>query len=302
MLIDQLLQLFCTIDDLCKPIAAELDGRALGGRRLTRRPLLAISEIVTILICFHLSHYRSFKRYYLELVLVHLGREFPGAPSYQRFVEYIPRAIGVLNLLLPCLLGTVTGISYIDSTPLVVCHNQRITQHRVFGDAAQRGKTSMGWFYGMKLHLAVSHRGELLAVRLSAGNKADSSQAEPLCKRLWGLLFGDKGYISQGLRERLAQQGVRLLTKVRSNMKPLPMTPHERHYLRGRGLVETVIGELKHLCHIDHTRHRSPINFLSHLLAGLAAYCFLPEKPTLNIPMPPIRVPNEPVSATCEAA
>lgn len=286
MLIDQLLHLFCTIDDLCKPIEASLAARALGGakaRRPTRTPSLSTSEVITILVSFHLSHYRTFKRYYTEFVAVHLRAEFPKAPSYQRFVEYIARAVAVLVSLVPRLFGQPTGISYIDSTPLPVCHNQRILSHRVFAGLAKRGKTSVGWFFGMKLHLVVSHEGELLAVRLTAGNRADLAETEALSKRLFGLLFGDKGYIGQDVRERLAKRGVRLLTKVRRKMKPLRMTAEERRYLRGRGLVETVIGELKAVCQISHSRHRSRANFLAHLLSGLAAYCFLPEKPKLRL-------------------
>lgn len=282
MLIAQLLHLFCTIDDLCKPIEGSLDARALG-RSPTRVPSLATSEIITILVSFHLSHYRTFKRFYTECVLVHLRAEFPKAPSYQRFVELMPRTLSTLAGMVPRLFGPCTGISYIDSTPLAVCKNPRIASHRVFAGVATRGRTSVGWFFGLKLHVVINHLGDLLAVHVTGANRSDLAQVPFLTKRLRGFLFGDKGYIGKKMREELAGRGLKLVTKVRRNMKPQTLSPEERQFLRGRGLVETVVGLMKSVCQIEHSRHRSTTNFVTHLLSGIVAYCFLPEKPQITL-------------------
>jgi hypothetical protein len=84
----------------------------------------------------------------------HLRSEFPTLVSYSRFVELMPTVLVPLVTYLHTQLGRCTDISFIDSTSLAVCHNPRIHQHRVFAGRAARGKTSVGWFYGFKLHRA----------------------------------------------------------------------------------------------------------------------------------------------------
>jgi hypothetical protein len=185
--------------------------------------------------------------------------------------------------------GPCTGISFIDSTSLAVCHPARIQQHRVFAIDARRGKTSVGWFYGFKLHLVVNDRGELLAFCLTPGNLDDRKPVPRLVHRLFGKVFGDKGYISAPLAEELfLGQGLRLITKLRKNMRNVLLPFADKLLLRKRALIETIIDQLKNVCQIEHSRHRSPINFLVHLLAGLAAYCHQPKKPSLSLDLRPL--------------
>jgi transposase len=167
---------------------------------------------------------------------------------------------------------------------LVVCHTARIHQHRVFRVDARRGKTSVGWFYGFKLHLVVNDRGELLAFCLTPGNTDDRRPVPRLAHRLFGKLFGDKGYISAPLAERLLlEQGLRLVTRVRKNMRNVLMDLSDKVLLRKRALIETINDQLKNVCQIEHTRHRSPTNFLVHLFAGRIAYSHQPKKPSLHL-------------------
>jgi len=257
---------------------------ASGKRRRRRATRLHPAEILTILILFQQSGYRTFKGFYREHVQVHLRQEFPRALSYSRFVELMPRFLVPLAIYLHPLRGPCTGSSFIDSTSLAVCHPARIQQHRVFAVDARRGKTSVGWFYGFKLHLVVNDRGELLAFCLTPGNTDDRRPAPRLVRRLFGKLFGDKGYISQPLAEQLfVAQGLRLITKLRKNMRQQLLEFSDRLLLRKRALIETIIDQLKNICQIEHSRHRSPYNFLVHLLAGLAAYCHQPKKPSLGL-------------------
>jgi hypothetical protein len=189
-----------------------------------------------------------------------------------------------LTVYLHTQLGACTGISFIDSTALAVCHNARISQHQVFAVDARRGKTSVGWFYGFKLHLVVNDRGERLAVCLTPGNVDDRRPVPRLAKRLFGTLFGDKGSISQALAEALLlTQGVRLITKLRRNMRNRLPSLTDRLLLRKRALIETIVDQLQNICQIEHSRHRSPHNFLVNLLAGLIAYCHQPKKPALDL-------------------
>lgn len=281
-----LLELFCAVDDFCQVFEPEWQQRLLGeGLRQRRREgKLCLSERMTILIHFHQSGYRTFKHYYKRHVCVHLRREFPNLVSYTRFVELMAQTLLPLMVYLHHCFGSCTGISFVDATPLAVCRTQRIHRHKVFQGIAARGKTSMGWFYGFKLHLVANDRGELLACQLTPGNVDDRKPVPTLAKRLCGKLFGDKGYISQKLTAQLLEAcQVQLVTFARSNMQGRLLLHNDAILLRKRAIMETINDQLKNISQIEHPRHRSPLNFVVNLLAGLIAYCRQPKKPSLRL-------------------
>ncbi|HEU5342926.1 MAG TPA: IS982 family transposase [Ktedonobacterales bacterium] len=281
-----ILDLYCSVDAFWQQFAPwwEREQLASGQRHRRRATRLSPSEIMTILILFQQSGYRTFKGFYTQYVQTQLRAEFPHLLSYTRFVALIPRMLLPLAVYLQTQLGTCSGISFIDSTALAVCHNARIAQHRVFRVDARRGKTSVGWFYGFKLHLVVNDRGEVLAFCLTPGNVDDRRPVPRLVRRLFGKLFGDRGYIAQALAEQLfTTQGLVFITKRRKNMRAQVLAARDRLLLRKRAIIESVNDELKNVCQIEHTRHRSPYNFLVHLLCGLIAYCHLPKKPSLHL-------------------
>lgn len=284
---DSLLELFVHVDDFCQIFLPKLEQLLLNNGDIKRRRerSLSISEVMTILIHFHQSHYRNFKAYYCEHVVPHLRNEFPNLVSYTRFVDFIPSALLPLCAYFKqACLGDCTGVSFIDSTSLDVCLNQRIASHKVFAGLAERGKTSTGWFFGFKLHLVINDRGELLNALLTPGNVDDRKPVPKLVRKLFGKVFGDKGYISQPLYELLQQTfGVQLVTKLRSNSKNrLPMPFIDRILLRRRAIVESVIDQLKNISQIEHSRHRSVTNFLANLICGLIASAHQPKKPSLG--------------------
>jgi hypothetical protein len=277
-----LLELFCNVDDFCQHTEssqAQLPHHS-GQRR--RRAGLCESEIMTLLIHFHQSHYRHFKAYYQQHVQRYLRSEFPGLVSYPRFLSLLPRIAWQLLWYLWSRLGCSRGVAFIDSTPIRVCDNRRIERHRVFAGKASRGRNSMGWFFGFKLHLVVNDSGELLAFALTPGNVDDRQPVPSLCQHLIGKLFGDKGYVSQALFDTLWEHGLQLVTKLRSNMKNRLMPLVDRLLLRKRFLIETIYDQLKNISQIEHSRHRSPRNFVLNLLAGLIAYTFQDKKPALS--------------------
>ncbi len=281
----KLLELFCDVDDFCQRFLPWWHRQQLhyGEKRRLKASSLSPSEVMTILIHFHQSHYRELKSYYREYVSRHLRAEFPQLVSDNRFVELQQSVLLPLCYYLQSRQGHCSGISYIDSTSLAVCHNRRIQRHRSFAGLAARGKTSMGWFYGFKLHRVANDSGELLAFFLSAGNGDDRHPVRQLTQGLVGKLFGDKGYLSQKLFEQLAQQGLQLVTTLRANMKPRVLPLLDRLLLRKRFIIETINDPLKNISQIEHSRHRSVKNFMANLLAGLIAYTWQPKKPTLNI-------------------
>src|SRR5579859_3238491 len=230
-----ILELYCSVDAFWQQVAPawERDLLASGQRRRRRATRLHPSEIMTIVILFQQSGYRTFKAYYTQHVQVALREEFPQLVSYTRFIELLPRVLVPLTVYLHTQLGDCTGISFVDSTALAVCRTPRIHQHRVFRVDARRGKTSVGWFYGFKLHLAVNDRGELLAFCLTPGNVDDRQPVPRLVRRLFGKLFGDKGYISQALAEQLLlEHGVQLITKLKKNMRNVLMDLADKLLLR----------------------------------------------------------------------
>jgi transposase len=273
------------MDDFCRRFEPAWQRRQLtsGTRQRRRHGALSLSELMTLVVLFHQLRFRQFKRFYLDYACRYLRPAFPTLPSYPRCVELLPRCAAPLAALFEALKGACDGISIVDATPLAVCDNRRISRHQVFRDSAARGKTSMGWFYGFKLHTIINSRGELIRLKLTAGNVDDRKPLLKLCRGLFGYLFADKGYLGQRLTNALAEQDIQLITTLRKNMKPVLRTDFEKALLRRRCLIETVFDELKNLCQIEHTRHRSIGNFLVNLMAGIVAYCLSDTKPTLKL-------------------
>ena len=281
-----LLELFVSVDDFCQGFLPFWQRKLMqdGSQKRNHPGQLRTSEIMTIIIYFHQAHYRNFKAYYTQHVCQHLRSEFPNLVSYERFVILMSSVLGPLSAYLKSLYGRCHGISFIDSTALSVCDNHRIHNHKVFAGLAQRGKGSMGWFYGFKLHLVINDCGELLACQITPGNVDDRQPVPALCSRLFGKLIADRGYISQPLFEQLLDTfGVQLITKLRKNMKNRLLPLIDKLLLRKRAIIESVVDQLKNISQIEHTRHRSPINSFINIIAGLIAYCHQPKKPSLNL-------------------
>ena len=281
---EALTELYCTVDNFWKLFRLEWDKHliATGKSKRGPEPELSIAEMITIVIFFHQSNYRTFKHFY-GYVCSHLKRDFPRLISYSRFVYLMKGLFVPLFAYLLHRKGHVTGIAFIDSTSIVVCHNKRIPRNRVFKRLARRGKTTTGWFYGFKLHLIINDRGEILAFQLTPGNVSDVALVDKLSRGLFGKLFGDKGYISADLAKKLLEQGIELFTTLRANMKQKLLKLRDKILLRKRVLIETVNDQLKNISQIEHTRHRGRGNFLVNLLSGLAAYSHQPKKPSLKL-------------------
>ena len=287
---DKITDIFFIVHEFCNEFKKTMSGHILkkdtGKKARNRSFVLDESEVITILILFHLGQFRNLKHFYIGYVQEHLTSEFPQTVSYNRFVELQRRVVMPLAIFLKtCCLGKCTGISFVDSTPLRACHIRREKQNKVFKDMATKGQCSIGWFFGFKLHLIINDKGEILDFMLTQGNVDDR---EPLKNKrfhnkIFGKLVGDKGYISKSLFDLLFIDGIHLITKIRKNMKNSLMQIKDKILLRKRALIETVNDELKNMCQIEHTRHRAFTNFITNLLSALIAYSFFPKKPSMNI-------------------
>jgi hypothetical protein len=281
---DKISDIFCIVDEFCKNFEASTSS-FLVGNKPKRKPRMSTSEVITIYMLFHLSGFRCFKHFYIFYVQKHLQQEFPNTVSYNRFVELMQSVIMPMTMFAKtCCLGNCTGISFIDSTPIRVCKNKRISRNKVFKDVATTGKSTMGWFHGFKLHIVINDKGELLSFAVTQANVDDREplKNEGFLNQIFGKLFADKGYISEKLQKLLFVDGVELITSIRNNMKNSLMLMSDKILLRKRSVIETVNDELKNICQVEHSRHRSVGNFITNLIAGIIAYHFLPKKPSIR--------------------
>lgn len=279
-------ELFCLVDDFCKVFVPEWEKLLLThGKRKRKRPgKLSISEMITIYLLFQSSNYRNFKHFYLGQILRgELKNAFPKSISYTRFVSLIPRIFMPLCAFLQCIRAEFDGIGFIDSTPIAVCGNKRIYGHKVFKQFAQLGKTTKGWFYGFKLHLICNSRGEFCACKITPGNCSDLTPVDAMTTDMLGKLFGDKGYIDEKLGHSLLQRGLHLITGIRKNMKNKLMLLIDKILLRKRSVIESTNNQLKNVFHLEHTRHRSPINGFISMICAIISYAFHPTKASFNL-------------------
>lgn len=237
-----LIELFCNIDDFWINFKSAWHKRLLetNTRKRVRSTNLSTSEIMTIIVLFHQSGFRNFKKFYTEYVGRYLRKEFPNFVSYNRFVSLMPSVLVPLCSYLQSRRGGQTGISYVDSTSIAVCKNLRINRNKVFSSTAARGKTSTGWFFGFKLHLIVNDKGDLLNFVITPGNVDDRKPLTKLAKKLIGKLFGDRGYLSKELFITLFNQGLQLITNIKNNMKNKLLPMLDKILLRKRFIIETI--------------------------------------------------------------
>lgn len=274
--------IFCHIDDFCNFIEKEFNKKLLcDGAQRQKTSRMTASEVMTLSVMYHYSGYKTFKKYYIEHVCKYQKEDFPKLVSYTRFIELKSKLLVVQNFFVQELLGKCTGLSIIDSFPLKVCNNKRISSHKVFKPISQRGKSSMGWFYGFKLHIIVNALGEIIQFKLTPGNVSDNNKpvAKFLTKDVSGKVIADKGYI--GLTNYLKPFGIEFIHGIRKNMKKTVISEENKKLLKKRGRIETIGGILKDHLNLDHARHRSLAGFCSHVISTIIAYCFWPEKPCI---------------------
>mgnify|MGYP000253205250 CR=1 FL=1 len=252
----KLVQIFCSFDDFCKEFVPFWQKNLIAnGKKRIRKSKMSLSEVMTIEVLFHISRYRDFKTFYMGYVAKHLKKEFPNLVSYNRMVELKQQSFIPLAIYLKTFgLAECNGISFIDSTPLRVCHNRRINQHKTLKDIAKRGQCSLGWFYGFKLHIVTNDCGGIIDFMLTKANVDDRKplKMKNFLKKLFGKLFGDKGYISKELFTNLFSNGIHLITKLKRNMKSTSLTPlMDAYHLRKRAIIETIFDQLKNILSLE---------------------------------------------------
>ena len=283
------LALFCCLHDFARMFSDWERHKLIPSDRQRRRAgLLSLAEMLLIMVLFHTSPYKTFKAFWFDGLQHKYRPYFNELPSYERFVALMPRLLLPSYLLVHWFSGERSGIYFVDSTKLAVCHNARGRQHKVFRRMAQWGRSSMGWFFGLKLHLVINNQGQIMAVRITAANVHDRHPLAALTAGLQGKVFGDKGYISKEMMHQLWQRGLHLITGIRRDMKNHLMPLMDKLLLHKRFIIETLFHKLKSHMGLEHTRHRSPSNALVHIFSCLAAYTL--AQPKVN--MGPVVMPH----------
>ena len=283
-----LTRIFCDIDDFMKEFEVLYKQKLIEDKSKSKRKFnskLSMSEIMTIVVYFHRSGYRTFKDFYTKHIYKMSSSAFPNIVSYNRFIELIPSILVPLIAFLKLKrLVKSDQVTFIDSTKIAICNNKRIKRNTVFKGVAELGKSTMGWFYGFKLHIAINENGELVGVSISKGNVDDRNidVLDGVLENVSGKLYADKGYISKKLFEYLYKQGTVLVTNVKKNMKNRLIPIMDKLLLRKRSVIETVNDQLKNICNVEHSRSRSPINFMVNMIAGLIRYTYFEKLPSIN--------------------
>lgn len=234
---------------------------------------LCLSEILTILVYFHFSGFKTFKHYYKFLESHHL-KEFPNLISYTRFVEIKHNYTFELFILSQTISADCDGLSYIDATHLPVCHIKREHSHKTFNGIASKSKSTMGWYFGFKLHLISNRYGHLISYELTLATVDDRKAPDKLFEKVFGELYGDKGYIGKPFIDRMSEKSIKIITALKKNMKPKIMSEEQSENLNKRSIIESVFNCLKNHTNLQHTRHRNPKNYLINLISSITAYCF----------------------------
>ena len=280
----ELTTIFYHTDEFCKLFEKEFNTKILskGNNKRNRACLLTLSEVMTIAIYYQISGYKTFKMYYKKSVKIASAFKLP---SYNRFLELQQLAIMPLAIFAKLQSsGAYDGVSFIDSFPLKISHQKRISSHKTFKQIAARGKTSVGWFYGFKLHVVINGKGEILDFAITSENVADNNPEiiEKITGKIYGKIYGDKGYlVNADLFEKLYSKRVLIVTKIKQNMKNKLMDIWNKIMLRKRGVIESVGAVLKEDYNIEHSRYRTPITLFINVFTTLIAYSFRQNKPSI---------------------
>ena len=277
--------IFAIVDDFCKAYQDWVSHKLLSSdKQRNREGKLSLSEAVSIMIFYHFSEFKHFKIYYQHFI--QNGGLFKNPPCYARFIQIIPSLFLPIVIMMHYLSGKHTGIYYADSTHFAVCKNIRIARNRTFAGLAQRGRSSIDWFYGFKLHMIINDKSEIIAIKITRGNTDDRKAFEEMVikKGLKGKCYADKGYISKDLFTRLYHKGLILITGIKSNMKNYLMPILDKIFLRKRFIIETIFGYIKEHFNLRPNKHRSPTNFFASLFSALIAFQIKPNKPSISYP------------------
>lgn len=264
---DNFVLLFCIIDDLCKALLPP-ETHSVG-----RKAKMSRSELITVAVIFSITGQNTFYGFYRVFRLCN----FFQLPEYSRLLRNIKTVSYETHIIVRMLMQLNRfyhreQLMLIDSAPLPVCRNKRIFGYKVT-KLADRGMSSMGWFFGFKLHVVAQEDGILLNFMVTPGNVSDKNHELVLkmFEGLRGMAVGDKGYLSLPLAKKLQQQGVGLFTGFYQNTKRMVMGDYHKK-LKLRQMVETAIGGIKFRKNCASSLPRSVDGYFWRYVSAIFAY------------------------------
>ena len=271
--IELLILIYSFVDDFIKSITQDLQYAPP-----TKTFNLTIAELVSLAIFRYLMGFKTWKEFYKFIKTYH-QQDFPNLPKYGNFLRAMNRLSffayfmqqGFLNFFKK--ITKRRDIKFVDSTKLKVCRNKREFTHQVCKNIARKGKSSIGWFYGFKLHIICNELMQILEFTITPGNTDDREGLEMIWNDIFGMIIADAGYIGKKRQEKAFNLGKRLLTAVKANMKKM-MTFMQHILLKLRQRVETVYSVLKLRLGIETTLPRSPLGYFAHYIWCILAYQF----------------------------
>lgn len=244
----------------------------------TKKRKLSAAEVVSLCMFRFYTGHKTWKEFYRHLTTYH-KKDFPLLPSYGNFIEAVNQLSFLGMILLESFMEVfrnipgVNKITFVDSTALRVCGNKRIFTHEVCKGIANRGMSSMGWFYGFKLHIICNELMQILDYRITSGNTDDRDGLAMIWNHIFGIIVADAGYLGKNWQEEARKCGKHLFAAVRANMKKL-MTQAQHQLLKMRQCVETVFSVLKHRMGLETSLPRSPLGHFSHYIWCITSYQF----------------------------
>jgi len=284
---ETLYHIFDRIDDLLKAMSISLRRKLLADLKPKggRPSGLSLPAILTLGIFRFATGVKDVKHYHRKLVSSY-SQELGRIPNYGNFNALMNQATPYVIFLLEWICysnkSTSNGAYFLDATSLKVCENKRIFDHKVCEDIAQRGKSSMGWFFGFKLHVVCDSLGRLVSLLITPGNTDDRKFVLKLLKGLKGLCVADAGYVSKKLMHELYEQGLLLLTDVRNSMKRL-MSEAQHAVLKLRQRIEGIFSCLKHRLKAEASIARSPLGYVSRCLYACLTFALSKELETIAL-------------------
>jgi hypothetical protein len=273
--------IYCFVDDWIKGVVSNLRyALTRPGKDLPpiKKHKLTIAELVSLAIFRFFTGHRNWKDFYQHITTYH-KKDFSELPKYKNFLVAINQLSFLALILLEGFMNIfkrftrISDLKFADSTKLQVCHIKREFSHKVCYGLARKSKSSMGWFYGFKLHIICNELMQILNLKITAGNVDDRKGLAMIWNDIFGMIIADAGYIGKDWQAKAFSLNKCLLTGVKANMKKL-MTETEEYMLHLRQRVECVFSVLKLRFGMENTLPRSPLGYLAHYIWSITAYQF----------------------------
>lgn len=274
-----LIMIYCFMDEFLKgtligiKYAIERPGK---DRPPLKKHNLGLAELASLAIFRFFTGHKNWKDFYQHVKTYH-QRDFPRLPDYKNFLEAINKLSVLAILMLQGFMNIFNkitgenGLKFTDSTKLAVCQIKREFSHKVCKGLASKSKSTMGWFYGFRLHIICNELMQILKLKITTGIGDERKILETMWSDIFGMIIADAGYVSKKLEKKALSLGKFFLTGTRANMRKI-MTEAEHQLLKLRQLAETVFSVLKLRMGLETSLPRSPLGYFAHYIWCITAY------------------------------